>query len=295
MHRHRRQRRVTDPTRHQLNGRGLPPSSAQTMTPAVPVARAALFLALLLFLAGPVLPWGGGAGPSAQAASGNAITWQAPLSGPVGTRASIKGIAIPFNAGDVFTLALRPGEGQTSTDYTTICQSTSLPKVAIGEVTVGSDKTFAKQFTWPSAAGQLGAWSVCSYQTTGSQAGQMATLVQYHYFTVTASTSTPTPTRTPRPPTPTTRPAPTHTAVPTPTGVPTPASGATASPTASAPAPPMALAAEHTSIPPDTGSSGPPVGLIVIVVLVGLLLVGGGAWGAVRRRQHPPAAPPPLA
>lgn len=295
MHRHRRQRRATEPAQQQRDERGLPPSSAQTMTAAVPVALAALFLALLLFLVGPVLPWGGGAGPSVQAASGNAITWQAPLSGPVGTRASLTGIAIPFNAGDVFSLALRPGEGQSPTDYTAICQSTSLPKVAIGQVTVGSDKTFAKQFTWPSAAGQLAPWSVCSYQTAGSQAGQMATLVQYHYFTVTASTSTPTPapTRTPRP-------APTHTAVSTPTGVPTPISSATTtSPTASVLTPPTILAAEHTSIPPDTGSSGPPVGLIALALLVSLLLIGGGAWGvsviAVRYRQRPPEGTPPQA
>jgi hypothetical protein len=132
----------------------------------------ALLLALLLLLTSLLLPWP--AVPLVQAGSANAITWQQPLSGPVGTVASITGIAGPLPAGAVFNLDLRPGQGQLQTEHAAICTSTTLPKVYIGQVTSSSNHTFAKKFGWPAAAGQLGAWSICSYQ----RSGQMASAAQ---------------------------------------------------------------------------------------------------------------------
>jgi hypothetical protein len=154
----------------------------------------ALFLALLLALTSLVFPWP--AVPAVQAGSAYTITWQPPLSGKVGTVASITAITPPmFPPGSAFNLDLRPGQGQTYTDYVAICTSTTLPKVYIGQVTTTAQYIFAMTFHWPAAAGQTGAWSVCSYQTTGSGTGQMAMQAQTNYFTVTAS-----PTPTSRPP-----------------------------------------------------------------------------------------------
>lgn len=241
----------------------------------------AIFLASLIFVASLALPWA--AIPRARAGSGNVITWQPPRSGSVGTLAYITGLAEPYLPGDVFNLDLRPGDGVY--DYQALCQSTTLPKVYIGQVTLDGQDRFSKKFAWPAAAGQLGPWSVCSYQ----QSGAMATAVQYYFFTVTPATPTPTPK--PPTPTPTPKPAPTHAPTPTATSTPTATPTATALPTATATAP----AAIAEQAPPGPPPSGPPAALFVIPAILALVLVlaGGLTFLAIRRRRRLDVPPPP--
>lgn len=250
-----------------------------------------LFLLLLVLLTSITFHWP--TAPTMLASSGNAITWQNPKTGPVGTVASITGFAEPFPIGSVFDLDLRPGAGQTYADYQAICTSATLPKVFVGQVKTSSTYSFAKTFNWPSAAGQLGPWSMCSYQTSGSGAGQMATIVQYYNFTVTVS-----PTPTPRPPTPTSTatPLPRPKPTPKPTAAPTATATATVLPTLTATTQP-AIDSQPTSSntpPPSPPSSGLPVVLLTLAAVLGALLVGGGAFLALRRRQHQALTPPPL-
>lgn len=261
----------------------------QTSLRALTLVITTLFLLLLVLLTSMTLPQP--VTPTMLAASGNAITWLNPRSGPVGTVASITGSAQPFPVGSVFNLYLRPGAGATDPDYQAICTSTTLPKVFVGQVKTDSSRLFAKTFSWPSAAGQLGPWSMCSYQTSGSAAGQMATLVQYYNFTVTVS-----PTPTPRPPTPT----PTATPLPRPKPTPKP----TAAPTATATATDLPTPTETTqpvtgsqptssNTPPSSPSPpGPPVILLTFAAVLGTLLLGGGAFLALRWRQHQALTPP---
>lgn len=234
--------------------------------------------------------------PVAHAAPCNGITWS-PTAGTIGTEVTANGYAgcpIAPVVGPII-LFVRPGDSALG-PYYQFCTDTSLPSVTVATVPFDqTHNTFTATFAWPSAANTPGPWSICSKDASN---GEMVTVWDNAYFSLSAPASTPTPK-----PKPTATPRPRSTSTPTPTPRPTAIASATARPTAT----PIALAASPTapaaptatlvlsSAPITTPTDDQPPLWVMAGGLAGgglLAVAFGSVFAFAFRRKRPRGTPP---